>query len=339
MQSAKLAVASAVLSLIAGAPAWAAGLVITPTFDPLVPGALQTAITNAIDVYEGLYTDPINVTIYFRYQSTRPDGNGGFVPWGGLLAQSNYTYYSNTWATFTNALKNDPNHTANDNTAIANLPSSALATDLDPSSANGRALGEATPGATKSDGSCCAGTFDGVVSLNSGQTFQFDRTGGPTAGAYDATRLVEHEIDEVLGLGSILPNSTDFTTNTAYRPQDLFRYSSAHTRQNPLNGSGPPVTSYFSIDDGVTNIVGFNQDSTGDYGDWLSTGCPALVQDAFSCSGQFADISATSPEGINLDVIGYDLATAAPEPTSMILLASGILLIAASRRRAGRRSN
>jgi hypothetical protein len=339
VQFVKLAVASAVLSLVSSAPSWATGLVITPTFDPLVPGALQTVINNAISVYEGLYTDPMTVTIYFRYQSTRPNGSGGFVAWGpNALAQSNYTMYSNTWATYINALKNDPNHTANDNTAIANLPSSPLATDLDPSSADGRALGEATPGATKSDGSCCGGTFDGVVSLNSGQTFQFDRTGGPVIGAYDATRVVEHEIDEVLGLGSILPASTDFTGGTAYRPQDLFRYSSPHTRQNPLNGSGA-ATSYFSIDDGVTNLVGFNQDSTGDYGDWLSTGCPALVQDAFSCSGQFADVSATSPEGVNLDVIGYDLATAAPEPTSMILMASGILLVAAFRRRAGGRLN
>jgi hypothetical protein len=337
VQFAKLAVASAVLSLVAGVPAWAVGFVITPTFDPLVPGALQTVINNAINTYEGLYTDPINVTIYFRYQSTRPNGLGGFVAWGpNGLARSNYTYYSNTWATFINALKNDPNHTANDNTAIANLPSSPLATDLDPTSANGRALGEITPGATRSDGSCCSGTFDGVVSLNSLQTFQFDRTGGPVAGAYDATRVVEHEIDEVLGLGSILPASTDFSGATAYRPQDLFRYSSAHTRQTPLNGSGV-VTSYFSIDGGVTNIVGFNQDSTGDYGDWLSTGCPALVQDAFSCSGQFADISATSPEGINLDVIGYNLGV--PEPTSMILMVSGILLFAAFRQRARRRLN
>jgi hypothetical protein len=31
------------------------------------------------------------------------------------------------------------------------------------------------------------------------------------------------------------------------------------------------------------------------------------VQNAFVCPDQFSDISATSPEGINLDVIGYDL--------------------------------
>ena len=34
------------------------------------------------------------------------------------------------------------------------------------------------------------------------------------------------------------------------------------------------------------------------------------MQNARGCAGQYSDISATSPEGINLDVIGYDLANA-----------------------------
>ena len=69
---------------------------------------------------------------------------------------------------------------------------------------------------------------------------------------------------------------------------------------------------YFSIDSGTTNIVGFNQSPPGDFGDWLSEPCPQrhpFVQNAFVCRDQFSDISATSPEGINLDVIGYDLVT------------------------------
>jgi hypothetical protein len=40
--------------------------------------------------------------------------------------------------------------------------------------------------------------------------------------------------------------------------------------------------------------------------------CPQAnpyVQNAFSCPGQMSDVSLTSPEGINLDVIGYDLAS------------------------------
>jgi hypothetical protein len=67
---------------------------------------------------------------------------------------------------------------------------------------------------------------------------------------------------------------------------------------------------YFSINNGNTDTVGFNQDPNGDFGDWLSEPCPQqhpYVQNAFACTGQFSDVTATSPEGINLDVIGYDL--------------------------------
>jgi hypothetical protein len=68
---------------------------------------------------------------------------------------------------------------------------------------------------------------------------------------------------------------------------------------------------FFSIDRGFHNIAQFNQNPDGDFGDWDSDDfCPATrlyVQNAFNCDGQTTDISATSPEGINLDVIGYDL--------------------------------
>jgi uncharacterized protein YggT (Ycf19 family) len=85
----------------------------------------------------------------------------------------------------------------------------------------------------------------------------------------------------------------------------LFSWSSAGHRNFTSSG-----TRYFSIDGGVTNVVNFNQDPSGDLGDWLSQDCPQAnpyVQNAFACTGQFSDIAATSPEGINLDVIGYDL--------------------------------
>ena len=91
------------------------------------------------------------------------------------------------------------------------------------------------------------------------------------------------------------------------RPQDLFSWRSPGNRNLTSNGSR-----YFSIDSGSTNIVGFNQTPPGDFGDWLSEPCPQphpRVQNAFACPDQFSDISATSPEGINLDVIGYDLVT------------------------------
>jgi len=148
------------------------------------------------------------------------------------------------------------------------------------------------------NGSVNGGPYDGIVSINSAQPFQFTRP--PSANNFDALGTTEHEMDEVLGLGShINSGSNDL------QPQDLFSWSSPGNRNISSTGSR-----YFSIDNGNTDIVGFNQDPNGDFGDWLSEPCPQanpFVQNAFGCAGQFSDVTATSPEGINLDVIGYDL--------------------------------
>ena len=93
---------------------------------------------------------------------------------------------------------------------------------------------------------------------------------------------------------------TDFT------PIDLFSWSAPGQRNTDVG-----ATRYFSIDGGVTNIVNFNNNPNGSFADWASDACPQAhpyVQNAFPCVGQFSDVSATSPEGIDLDVIGYDLA-------------------------------
>ena len=170
------------------------------------------------------------------------------------------------------------------------------------SSANGRAVGGNTPPEMFANGTVGpGGPYDGIVTLNSAVPFQFTR---PTStGNYDAQRATEHEIDEVMGLGSRLGHGLN-----DLRPQDVFSWSSPGVRN--LTSSG---TRYFSINGGVTNIVNFNQAPPGDFGDWLSTGCPQAhpyVQNAFGCPGQSSDVTATSPEGINLDVIGYDFVNA-----------------------------
>ena len=102
------------------------------------------------------------------------------------------------------------------------------------------------------------GPYDGIVTLNSASPFQFTR---PTSdGNFDAQRTTEHEIDEVIGLGSHLGHD-----GSDLRPQDLFSWSSAGVRN--ITSSG---TRYFSINGGATNIVNFNQNPNGDFGDWLS---------------------------------------------------------------------
>ena len=284
-------------------PSSSAGLQIVPSFDNSITAdsnaaAIQNAINQAITALQSQFSDPITVSIYFRYAPTAADNVTPLA--SGTVAQSNYVIYTGiTWARYVNALQTDAS-TSNDFTALTNLPVNALSTNVVISSANGRAVGFNTPGAMNATGNVGRGTYDGIVTLNSNKAFQFTR---PTAaGAFDATRSLEHEIDEILGLGSFAgPKQTD------YRPQDIFSYASPGVRSVATTGSR-----YFSIDGGVTNVVGFNQDSDGDYGDWLSDFCPQTtpyVQNAFSCTGQYSDVTATSPEAINLDVIGYNLAS------------------------------
>ena len=281
------------------------GLTIHPTFDSSITGnpnaaAIQAMINRAIAIYESLFSDPITIQIRFRYATTGPDGS----PLShGLVSQSDTTIYTGiSWNTYVSALRADA-RTSNDNTANASLPGNALSPNIRPASANGRALGLNTPPAMFANGTVGqGGPYDGIVTLNSSRPFQFSR---PVNGnSFDAQRITEHEIDEVMGLGSRIGNNTSDLS-----PQDLFSWSSVGHRN--ITSSG---TRYFSINGGVTNIVGFNQDPDGDFGDWLSTACPQAnpyVQNAFACTGQSSDIAATSPEGINLDVIGYDLSPGA----------------------------
>ena len=282
------------------------GLTIHPTFDSSITGnpsaeAIEAMINRAISIYESMFSDPITIQILFRYARAAPDGTA--FP-HGVLSQSLTGLYTVPWSTFISALKSDA-ETSNDDLANIGLPHNPLSATIKPGSANGRAVGLHTPQVMSANGNVGqGGPYDGIVTLNSAMPFQFSR---PTSTSkFDAQRLIEHEIDEVIGLGSRLGHA-----GTGIRPQDLFSWLDPGTRN--ITSSGPR---YFSINNyGLYNIVNFNQHANGDFGDWASLPCPqrhAYVQNAFSCPGQYYDIAATSPEGINLDVIGYDL-IGAPE--------------------------
>jgi hypothetical protein len=284
------------------------GLNINATFDSSISGnpnaaAIEAMINRAIAIYESLFSDPITIQIRFRYATTGPDGTP--LP-PGTLARSDLVVYTIPWNLYISALRADA-RTNNDVVANASLPGAALSSNIKPSSASGRAVAFNTPPAMFANGTVGqGGPYDGIVTLNSALPFQFTRP--PSGGNFDAQRSTEHEIDEVIGLGSRLGH-----TGSDLRPQDLFSWSSPGVRN--LSSSG---TRYFSINSGGTNIVNFNQNPNGDFGDWLSQACPQphpYVQNAFACSGQSSDITVTSPEGRNLDVIGYDLGTPAPTPT------------------------
>ncbi len=304
-------VASAAVALLGlGAPA--RGLIITPTFDISITSdpnaaAIEGTINQAIQVYQSTFIDPINVTIKFQEMTTG-------------LGQSNFFFYNISYASYLNALKADAT-SANDATALAHLPNgpnNPVTGDafINVKTANLRAVG------INGLNSGLAGGVDGIIGLNTHIT----DVGSPgSSGQFSLLATTEHEIDEVLGLGSALPNIGNFFNQPL--PEDLFRYDNLGNRS--FSVASPAGGAFFSID-GTTDLAQFNNTNNGgDYGDWQSSPLPPgvapQVQDAFATPGSHPTLGVN--EITALDVIGYDVA-AVPEPASLSLMGVGGLALA-----------
>lgn len=314
------------------APAPARALTISTTFDASITDnanatAIETAIDGAIGFYSG-FTDPVNVSIDYQLAPS----SAGYL--GASLSDVNYQSY----AAYTGALQADATANANtvEATGYAHLATGNTASQIQTSTADARALGFTAPGTLGANGgfgggSFGGGSFDGVIYLNAA-----DLAGFGGGGPYDPTRVIQHETNEVLGIGgtgSVLNTMQQSNTTTPPNngqgtyigPLNLFRYASPGGASLTTSGS---ASSYFSIDGGASSIVAFNQDSGGDYADWGAPGCTALVQQAFSCTNP-ASLSLTSPEVTALQAIGYDLPV--PEPAALSLFGVGVIALGVSR--------
>jgi hypothetical protein len=300
-----LAASLAAVFMGSGAPV-NAQLIITPTFDASITSdsnaaAIQAAINGAIAVYQAAFTDPINVLIKFQSMNTG-------------LGSSNTTLYKIGYSSFYAALTADAGG-ADDASALANTPGGGTnpvtgSSTINVKTANLRALG--VPGSFPP-----IGGFDGIVGLNTHIT---DIGSSDTTGQYSLLAVIEHEIDEVLGLGSDV-GGTGFFSDPAV--EDLFRFNFAGARTYTTAGDD----AYFSIDGGATQLARFNQNGGGDYGDWWSNNgggnpgpVPApQVQDAFAFPGTHPVLGV---ELRALDVIGYNrnIVASVPEPGSIALL-------------------
>jgi hypothetical protein len=318
-------------------------MTITPTFESSITsssdvGTIESDINSALTFYDQNFTNSINVNIAFTITPTTSTAS--------YLGQSNSTIYSTSYTTYTAHMLANAAATNNaiEQTAYNNLGSgndSNGRTPLAVTSADMRAISgnSSYGGGLNAAGQVnSGGTYDGIITLNAAKLSGF---GG--SGSYSAGRVIQHEVDEVLGIGgagSTLNSSSTTTTPAHYGPMDLFRYSGAGI---PSYTNSSSATSYFSIDGGNTNIVNFNQNpgngqSGGDFGDWSSEGTTGnYVQLAFTSSSLgSASVSLTSPEGIALQAIGYDAAT--PEPSSLALSAALLcgMWVTLRRRRVGR---
>lgn len=316
---------AAVSALMGLFPSLSQALVINATFTDL-PAIAQAEVNSAIAFYEANFSDPITVDIEFHTITTP-----------GLVGRSDLHFYFWDYQSYRAALVADAT-SLNDAIANATLgpgPNDPILNSrfitLKP--ATGRAVGLNTPGLLINLPGTCVFTGDGCIGLNVADT----TIGG---GTYSLFAAAQHEINEILGLGSSLqPDGTIFQGYVS--PEDMFRYSAPGVRSFAVNDCIPtPPRAFFSIDGGTTNLNEFNNCANGgDYGDWV-TNTPSQVQDAFAGSGSAPFMTLTDTAAVGLDVIGYTFAAPAsvPEPTSVLLLATALLGIGAVGRRAGRRS-
>jgi hypothetical protein len=294
-----------------------ANLVITPVFDASITGdanaaAIEGVINAAASFYDNTFTNPITVSIKFQ------EG-------GGLGASSSWVFQP-TYQHYINRLIAHSSGDATDTTALANLPHGAVEPVTGGSVVNVRAANLRALGATLStpDG------LDGTITVNTSLT----DVGSPgTTGQYGLLSVVEHEIDEVLGLGSDVGGTGFFAVPAA---EDLFRYDAAGNRSyTPNSDCAKAPAAYFSLD-GSTRLAQFHNCSDGaDYGDWASDPLPAgatpQVQDAYGMPGTNPTLNRNSPEVVALDALGYNLTTV-PEPGSLALVLGACAGLFAARR-------
>jgi hypothetical protein len=324
--SARVALPAVLVALLAvsASPAHAdVALNIIATFDSSITNdpnaaAIEATINSAINFYQTTFTThtaaPIGVAIDFREM-------------GSGLGESNTGLYKPAYVSFITALNAASSGDATDATALAGLPVAAnnpvtSSTTIDAKSAELRALGFNTPGFVN-------GTFDGVIGLNTSITNP-GSSGSP--GPFSLLATVEHEIDEVLGLGSDVGGTGFFRDPAA---EDLFRYDNTGNRSYTTTST---AQAFFSLD-GTTDLAQFdNQDDGGDWGDWQSDPLPPTpkVQDAFATPGSSPSLAVGDPEVVALDALGYNLATSpVPEPTSLVFFGSVVAIAGiVSRRRA-----
>jgi len=280
-------------------------LTIVPTFDSSITGdpnaaAMEAAINAAIQVFQSTYTDNVTVRILFV---SDPDTD---------LGENNTFYVTIPYSTFHTALKSKAAD-ANDTNALSKLPSGShdpVINDNQVSitTALYQCLGLGNLIATNQT--------DSTISVNT-TIVNFTRPGA-NPDNYDMEAVLEHEIDEVLGTSSALPD-----TAGPINAMDLFRYDTNLNRTFITSGDN----AYFSVD-GTNLWARYNMDSDGDYGDfWSLTGYWAppgqtphqQVQDAFAGPGAYEDIGVK--EKAMLDVVGWTLAVPVVPTNPVITIA------------------
>jgi PEP-CTERM motif len=333
---------------VTGPSALAGTLFIVPTIDSSAT-AYTGAITAAINTIESLYATPTAVSLTIPITFTTAT-TGSFLL---ETSQSDniISYSSYKTALVADAALNPTNITLA--TAIAHLADGNDANGAD-NIALSDSLFQMLIGGASSSGA--------TITINTSQPFGL--TQPVTGSEYDLTGALEHELDEVLGAGgagstlnALADDGTPCTSGrfpafcNTFGPLDLYRYLTGTTTpsfSDVSNGSMGAGIASLSINGGVTDIVGLNQDTAGDLADFgpecqTASGGGELIQNAFNCMGPDEAYTTSSPEFTMEQSIGWDAnptaAGGVPEPATFVLVGTALIGAAALRRRSISRKN
>ena len=318
-----------------------------------MPPEVSAAFDEGAAFWESKINNDITVNLDIRFDGNDPGGN----PMGAnTLGSTGRSLITPTYSAVRATLIAQANPSANDLTAIANLPAAGTLsfrtnetgatnngdvftdndgsnnnTFLDVNTANAKALGLR---AANDPGT------DAQVAFNPTFDWDFDPSDGIDPGHQDFVGVTIHEIGHALGFrsgvdavdarhgaGPFAPEDLDsFAVVTVL---DLFRFSSPG--QMDLATGGTP---YFSLDGGTTNIAPF---STGAFnGDgaqashWKDNLGLGILDPTANPPGQVNVVTQLDLDA--LDVIGFDV-NPIPEPTSTLLALVALGFTAQRRKR------
>jgi hypothetical protein len=359
----KRAIVSVVAGLLLAGSAISAraSLVFDLSFIAGTSTAAQAAFVEAAGLWSTQFNDNVTVKL-----TVGPGALGG-----SILAQADSRSIKYSYTDVRNALVADASSTA-DSTAVTNLAAGSSVgmlinrtrnnpdgvgsatpyvdndgdannTTLSLNAANARALGLGFGTGGVANGGCV--DCDAFIQFNTGFTWDFDRSNGIDANAYDFVGIAAHEIGHALGFvsgvdvleGNSPPNGGPFRDDqfTFVTALDLFRFSELSSANGVMDWTADDRDKFFSIDGGVTAGPRFSTGETfGDrrqashWKDNLGIG----IMDPTADFGELLTISGN--DFTAFDVIGWNVTRqAVPEPTTLALVGAALFATSATRRR------